>query len=220
MENSPVATAASQSSGKRKHILGFLFFGGIIAACVLIAFHWEYIIRFQKFGYAGLFVVTVISGFSIPVPVPYMVFTFTLGGVLQPALVGAVAGAGLGIGGTLLYLAGRGGRRFLPLPRINFTDPADEAYSSRWSRFLRRIKLPKIMQFTQRRGTLAVFILSVLPNPFFTAVAISMGSLRFRLAKFAFACWAGQTAKTMAIAYLGYLGLGSFMRWLGAFGVS
>jgi uncharacterized membrane protein YdjX (TVP38/TMEM64 family) len=73
------------------------------------------------------------------------------------------------------------------------------------------------MKFANRRGTLAVFVLSVLPNPFFTPMAVSMGTMRFRFAKFFFACWAGQTVKTIAIAYLGYLGLGSFLRWLGLF---
>jgi membrane protein YqaA with SNARE-associated domain len=204
----------SVSSNKKKYIAGSLFLGGVVTVCVLMVLNWEIIVRFQKFGYLGLFIVTLVSGFSIPVPVPYMVFTFTLGGVLQPALVGATAGTGLGIGGTLLYLTGRGGRRIFP--QFNISDPADEAYSSRFSRFLRRIKLPRIMNFAHRRGALGVFLMSVLPNPLFAPMAISLGTMRFRFAKFFFACWAGQTAKAMGIAYLGYLGLGSFLRWFGA----
>jgi len=146
------------------------------------------------------------------------VFTFTLGGLLHPALVGATAGLGLGIGGTLLYLTGRGGRRFLP--QFDITDPADEAYSSRWSRFLRKIKVPRMMEFAKRRGALAIFILSVIPNPVFAPVAVSMGAMRFGWWKFFASCWGGSTVKAMALAYLGYLGLGSMLRWLGVFGVS
>ena len=193
---------ASISSKRRQYIAGGLFIGGVVALCVFFVYHWEYIIRFQRYGYLGLFLMTIVTGFSVPLPVPYMILTFTLGGVLHPALVGVTAGMGLSIGGTLLYLAGRGGRRIFP--QFNLLDPADEAYSSRMSRFLRRVKVPRMMDFAHRRGALAVFVLSVSPNPFFAPMAVSMGTMRFRFAKFFFACWAGSTVKTMAIAYCGY----------------
>ena len=204
-----------KGSNRKKYAAGICFVAGIVAACILLVYHWEYVLRFQAYGYLGLFLMAMASGFSIPLPVPYMVFTFTLGGVLEPMLVGLATGTGLGAGGTLLYLTGRGGRRFFP--QFNITDPADEAYSSRWSRFLRRIKLHRIMHFAHKRGSVAVFVLSVLPNPFFTPMAISMGTLRFRLVKFFFAFWAGQTAKSIGIAYAGYFGLGTFLRWMGVF---
>jgi uncharacterized membrane protein YdjX (TVP38/TMEM64 family) len=213
-----MAEATGATSKRRKYILGGLFLGGIITGCVFLVYHWEYIVRFQQYGYLGLFIMTIVTGFSIPLPVPYMVFTFTLGGLLHPALVGATAGLGLGIGGTLLYLTGRGGRRFLP--QFDITDPADEAYSSRWSRFLRKIRVPRMMEFAKRRGALAIFILSVIPNPVFAPVAVSMGAMRFGWWKFFASCWGGSTVKAMALAYLGYLGLGSILRWLGVFGVS
>ena len=213
-----MAVATGVSSKKRRYIFGGLFFGGVIAVCVLLVYHWEYLVRFQQYGYLGLFIMTIVTGFSIPLPVPYMVLTFTLGGILHPALVGAVAGMGLGIGGSLLYLTGRGGRRFLP--QFDITDPADEAYSSRWSRFLRKIKVPKMMDFARRKGTVAIFLLSAVPNPVFAPVAVSMGTMRFSMVKFFAACWGGSTAKAMVLAYLGYLGLGSILRWLGVFGIS
>jgi len=213
-----MAVATDAGSKKRKYIYGGLFFGGVIAVCVLLVYHWEYLIRFQQYGYLGLFIMTIVTGFSIPLPVPYMVLTFTLGGILHPALVGAVAGMGLGIGGWLLYLTGRGGRKFLP--HFEISDPADEDYASRWSRFLRKIKIPKMMEFARRRGTMAVFVLSAVPNPVFAPVAVSMGTMRFSMVKFFVACWGGSTAKTMVLAYLGYLGLGSALRLLGVFGIS
>ena len=213
-----MAEATGTGSGRRKYIMAGLFLGGVIAACVLLVYHWEFIVRFQKYGYLGLLIMTIVTGFSIPLPVPYMVFTFTLGGLLHPALVGATAGLGLGIGGTLLYLTGRGGRRFLP--QFSIASPDDENYSSRFSRFLRKIRLPRMMEFAQRRGTVAIFVLSVIPNPIFAPVAVSMGAMRFGLWKFFASCWGGSTVKAMALAYLGYLGLGSTLRWLGIFGVS
>jgi hypothetical protein len=78
-----MAEATGTTSKRRKYILGGLFLGGIIAGCVFLVYHSEYIIRFQQYGYLGLFIMTIVTGFSIPLPVPYMVFTFTLGGLLQ-----------------------------------------------------------------------------------------------------------------------------------------
>lgn len=214
-----MAVTSSVSSNKRRYIIGSLFFAGVIAACVFLVYHWEYIIRFQRYGYLGLFIITMVTGFSIPLPIPYMVFTFTLGGILQPALVGAAAGLGLGIGGTLLYLTGRGGRRLF-LPRFDFIDPADEVYSSRMARFLRWLRVPKMLEFAKKKGAVAIFVLSVVPNPVFAPVAVSMGAMRFRGWKFFAACWGGSTVKAMVLSYLGYLGLGSALRWFGVFGIS
>jgi len=67
---------------------------------------------------------------------------------------------------------------------------------------------------------MAVFVLSAVPNPVFAPVAVSMGTMRFSMVKFFVACWGGSTAKTMVLAYLGYLGLGSALRLLGVFGIS
>jgi hypothetical protein len=147
------STGVKKGSNRKKYIAGICFVAGIVVACVLLVYHWEYVLRFQKYGYLGLFLMSLVSGFSTPMPVPYMIFTFTLGGVLHPALVGIATGAGLGAGGTLLYLTGRGGRRIFP--HFEISDPADEVYSSRCSRFLRRIKMHRIMHFAHRRGALA-----------------------------------------------------------------
>ena len=190
--------------------------GGIVAACVVIVYYWQEISRFQSYGYLGLFFMGLLTGFSLPMPVPYMVVTFVLGGVLHPALVGAACGLGLGIGGTLLYLTGRGGRKFFPWSDVFAfdTNPSGDAPPSLMSRLLRRARIPQIMAIARKRGSLVVFLMSAAINPFFIPMALGMGTLRFRLWKFFLMCWAGQTVKSIGIAYCGYLGLGTFLRWL------
>jgi len=200
---------------KRKYILGGLFLGGIIAGCVFIVFHWEYVTRFEHFGYLGLFLITILTGSPPPVPVPYMIIIFTFGVILKPQLVGLVSGLGLTVGAILLYLTGRGGRRFLP--QFNISEPSSEGYSSRLAGFLRKIKLPQILDFANRRGTLAVFVFSVLPNPFFAPMVVTMGTTRFSFVRFFLSCLAGQTAKAMILAYLGYFGLSSVLSYFGVF---
>jgi len=212
---------ASTSSRKRRYIFGGLFLGGIIAVFVVIIYNWQAISRFQNYGYLGLVIIGLLTGFSLPLPVPYMVVTFIFGGILHPVLVGVASGLGLGIGGTLLYLTGRGGRKFFPMSDVFAfaNNPSDDALpSSRISRLLTRLlrwaRIPRIMDIAKRRGSLVVFLMSVAINPFFMPMAIGMGTLRFRWWKFFLMCWAGQTVKSIGIAYAGFLGLGIVLRWL------
>ena len=213
--------ATTNTSSKRKYILGSLFLAGVIAVFVVIVYYWQEISHFQNYGYLGLLIIGLLTGFALPLPVPYMVITFIFGGLLHPALVGASCGLGLGIGGTLLYLTGRGGRKFFPWSNVFAfaNNPSNDALpSSRISRLLTRLlrwaRIPRIMDIAKRRGSLVVFLMSAAINPFFVPMAIGMGTLRFRLWKFFLMCWAGQTVKSIAIAYCGYLGLGIALRWL------
>jgi membrane protein YqaA with SNARE-associated domain len=212
--------AVTSVSSKRKYIFGGLFLGGIIAVFVVIVYHWQEISRFQNYGYLGLLLISLLAGFSLPMPIPYMVITFVFGGLLHPALVGASCGLGLGIGGTLLYLTGRGGRRFFPWSNVfAFADnssneaPPSSRISRLLSRLLRWARIPRILDIAKRRGLLVVFLMSAAINPFFVPMAIGMGTIRFRWWKFFLMCWAGQTVKSIGIAYAGFLGLGIVLRW-------
>lgn len=213
--------AITNTSSKRKYILGGLFLAGVITVFVVIVYYWQEISRFQNYGYLGLLIIGLLTGFALPLPVPYMVITFIFGGLLHPALVGASCGLGLGVGGTLLYLTGRGSRKFFPWSNVFAfaNNPSNDALpSSRISRLLARLlrwaRIPRIMDIARRRGSLVVFLMSAAINPFFVPMAIGMGTLRFRLWKFFLMCWAGQTVKSIGIAYCGYLGLGIALRWL------
>ena len=184
-----------------------------MAACVAIIYYWDYIRHVQEYGYAGSFVIGFIAGSSIPVPLPYLVLTFTLGGVLNPALVGISSGLGAGIGGTLVYLFGRGGSTLLQKCGLSFLqpeacpDPKEPTTNPRVAWFL---------DLARRRGAIVVFLMSAMLNPLFAPMAIAMGALHFRLGRFLFWCVAGNIVKSLVIAYAGYFGLGTLLRWLGA----
>lgn len=176
-----------------------------IAVCAAVIYYWDYISPVQNYGYLGPFLFGFLAGSSIPIPLPYLVVTFTFGGVLNPALVGVASGLGAGIGGTLVYLFGRGGRRFFSNVRPL---SANEAASTKRSRLL---------NWAQKRGSIVVFIMSAMLNPIFAPMAITMGALRFRLPTFFLWCSAGNIVKSLVIAYCGYFGLRTLLRWLGAF---
>jgi len=163
--------------------------------CVAVVYYWEYVNQLQGYGYLGIFIISLLAGSIMLIPLPYAAVVFTLGGVLNPVLVGAASGLGASIGAITIYLAGYGGHSLLP--NVN-----NSLYS-------------RLMNWVQRRGSVAVFIMSAVFNPLFIPMTITMGMLRFRLWKFSLMCWAGFTVKGLFIAYCGYFGLGAVLRWLG-----
>jgi membrane protein DedA with SNARE-associated domain len=178
-----------------------------IASCVAVIYYWDYISPLQNYGYLGAFFFGFLAGSSLPLPLPYLVVTFTLGGVLNPALVGVASGLGAGIGGTLVYLFGRGGSKLLPKFGLLPPDPNQPPSP----------KVARLLDWAHRRGSLVVFLMSAMLNPAFAPMAITMGALRFRLAKFFLWCSAGNIVKSLFIAFCGYFGLGTLLRWLEVF---
>lgn len=186
--------------------VGILMTALTFGLAIMVVLYWENFQKFAGFSYTGLFFISIIGGATVIIPVPSLVVQFTLGAVLNPAIVGVVAGLGTGIGGTLIFLFGRGGRRIFS--NTSFSGSGSNRTIVRWT--------ARIMTWARHRGSLAVFIMSALLNPIFFPMAVAIGTSRFKLWKFFLMCWAGNTVKSLAIAYLGYFGLGALLRWLGA----
>jgi membrane protein YqaA with SNARE-associated domain len=184
--------------------------GGSVAVAVFLIYNWRYVIQLEHEGYLGLFLISLLAGSPIPIPTPSMILTFTLGSLLNPVLVGVISGLGNAIGFALIYLTGRGGFRFLPDFDIS---------NSGIGRFLRKIKMSRIVDSPNRTGAMAVFLLSIYPNPILTPMVLGMGATRFSFMRFFFPCWAGKTVMTMILALLGYFGLRSLLHFLGVFNV-
>jgi membrane protein YqaA with SNARE-associated domain len=192
-------------SARVKYLLVSVFFITFtVASCLAVIKYSHEIVELENYGYLGIFLVAFIAGSSIPTPISYLLLTFTFGGVLNPALVGLSAGIGAGIGGTLVYFLGREGRRFLPRVEHFSMDAATSHHLA--ARFL---------SLAERRGSIVVFLMSAMLNPVFAPMAIAMGALRFRLAKFFAMCVAGSTVKSLIIAYAGFLGVGTLLRIFG-----
>jgi len=212
------ATVANRSSSKKKYIAISVLAATVVISVVgslLLIWHWRWVEELSSQGYLGLFIVSLFAGSPIPIPTPSMILTFTLGSLLNPVLVGLVSGLGNGIGNALIFLTGRGGLLFFQ--NSDVSAPAGETSSSRIGRFLRKIGMPRMSDFAKRRAVLAVFLLSIYPNPVLTPMILGIGAMRFRFTKFFLACWAGKTAQSLILAYLGYFGLRSLLHFLGVF---
>lgn len=153
--------------------------GKIVAIIALIAFTlWVNTLNIEgsviesyaeRFGYIGLFVVSVISGFNVFVPIPVAAFyPFLLTVGFHPIITVAVISAGMVMGDLIGYSIGRTGRSMLK-----------EEHVHTMQKMLHRLDalaekhraLPLVFLFV-----FAAFV--PLPNEL---VVIPMGFLRFRL---------------------------------------
>jgi len=137
--------------------------------------------RFERYGYPGVFLISLLGNATVILPAPSLAFVFGMGGVLNPLFVGLVAGVGEALGELTGYLAGYGGQAVVE----------DWQMSDRLERWMRR------------NGSATIFVLSAIPNPFFDLAGIAAGALRFPLERFLLSCWVGKTIKTTFFAFVG-----------------
>jgi len=194
-------TSASQRPRLRvkELIIGIVALLVTLAGCIAVVFYWDYISQVQQYGYIGAFVINVLAGALAFVPIPAILIVFTLGSLLNPALVGIVSGLGEAVGSLGIYVTGFGGRVAV--------DSLNERYVN------------KLKGWLEGHGSLTVFLMSVILNPLFYPFTAMAGMLRFGAVKFFFLCWAGKAIKNMAIAGIGYIGLGTILRWVGVLGI-
>ena len=180
---------------KREALIGGISLAVTIVLCVLIIQHRDFIDEIASWGYTGCFLINVLTSGTVVLPGFGSVFTFTLGGVLNPAIVGAVAGIGEATGAIGAYVTGYAGRGLFR-----------HRSSSLYLRF---------NNLVDRHGSKAVLLLASLITPIYYPFAVFLGMLRFGWVRFFLATWAGRTIKNMVLAYLGYFGLRSVLQWLG-----
>ncbi|MGB6873663.1 MAG: VTT domain-containing protein [Dehalococcoidia bacterium] len=180
---------------KREAIIGGISLAVTIALSLFIIQHRSYIEEIAEWGYFGCFFINVLTNGTFILPGFGIVLTFTLGGVLNPAIVGAVAGIGEAIGATGAYFTGYAGRRL-------FRDSNSGLYL-------------RFSNIIDRHGSKSIFFVSAVLSPFFYPFAVFLGMVRFGWVRFFLATWAGRTVKSMVLAYLGYFGLRSILQWLG-----
>ena len=67
----------------------------------------------ETWGYIGIFLISLVGSASIVFPIPAFAVIFVFGGILNPFLVGLIAGIGCAIGELTGYLLGLGGHKVI-----------------------------------------------------------------------------------------------------------
>ncbi len=189
-----------KGSVKKAYILGIV--GVIITVLMAVAvvyFRWTGQ-ELRHWGYLGAFLISILGGATIIIPVPMLAVVFALGGVMKYTwLVGIAAGLGETLGALTIYMTGHGAGTAI--------------YNRKHGRI--QAAYERLMGLMARRGSVTLFLLSAVINPFFYPAALAAGATKFGIRKYFIICFVGKTVKGMTVVYVGYWGLGSLLRWLG-----
>ena len=189
-----------KGSAKTAYILGIVGMVVTLLMAGAVIYYWEWVRALEGYGYLGAFFISILGGATIIIPVPMLAVVFALGGVMKYTwLVGIANGLGETVGALTIYMTGYGG--------------GSAFYYSTHGKIHAAYK--RLMRLMERRGSLTLFLLAAVLNPFFYPAALAAGALRFGAKKYFLITCVGKTIKGMTVAYAGYWGLHGLLRMLG-----
>jgi membrane protein YqaA with SNARE-associated domain len=198
----PTTKLSSRKGAWWAYALGIL---GVVLTLLMVAaiiIYKEELKGLQNYGYLGAFLISILGGATVIIPVPMLAVVFALGGVMPDvwhvALLGISAALGELIGALTIYMTGHG---------------AGRAISSKPGRM--QAAYERMLGLMERRGPLTLFIVASIVNPFFYPAALACGALRFGVRKYILIVLAGKIIKCMTVVYAGYYGLKGFFRVIG-----
>ena len=198
-------TSTEVVTAGKKSIRWPLIFGifGVVITILMavgIIVYKEHVQALQNYGYIGAFFISILGGATVIVPVPMLAVVFALGGVMEyPWLVAIAAALGELVGALTIYLAGRSAGQAISQTKH---DRIHKAYE-------------KLLNIIRRWGSIALFIVTCVVNPFFYPAAFAAGALRFGIKKYIFVVLAGKLVKSFTVVYAGYFGLKGIFKALG-----
>lgn len=184
LEHRPLRSGAAVTQRRRWWPLLSLL-GTIALTLLLVALPLD-VERWGSYGYAGAFVLTLLSSATVLVPSVALgaALKFGAASTLNPLLVGLISGIAAGLGESTGYLAGRSGAELAHVQD--------------------RPSYQRIARWVERRGTLTVFMLAAIPLPLIDLAGLAAGALGMSFLRFELACLAGKITRFVPVALLGY----------------
>lgn len=145
------------------------------------------------YGYPGIFLVSFLSAASVILPAPGFAAVFALGAVLNPWLVGIVAGVGAGLGEITSYMLGRGGHE-LAKRKYQHIIKRIKAWEARYSAFL----------------VILAFNATPLPAD---VIGLFAGFAHYNVRKFLLAAIIGKVIMMLILAWAGFSSLEALKAW-------
>lgn len=180
--------------GGRGHLLALLASLLITAAILILSPRAE---ALRGYGYAGVFLISLIGNATLILAAPYWVGILVLGATLNPLWVGLWSGLGMTLGEITGWLAGYGSRAALPDNRT----------------------YRRVASWMERHGVATIFLLALVPNPIMDLGGIAAGAAGMPAWKFLLAAWPGKTLRALLLAYTGLWGsevVRAALHWLRA----
>lgn len=187
--------APAQKPWNNERLLRLLSIVLVLALIIVIFLVRSHLPNFRSVGYIGVFVLSLVSSASVLVPAPGIAAVCAGPGLLGllPLWVALLASVAESLGELTGYLVGFGGRGFAENNRF----------------------YPRVKGWMQRRGGIALFLASSVPNPLFDLVGVAAGTLRYPVWRFLVAVWAGKLIKSTTIAYACFYGFEWALRFFG-----
>jgi membrane protein DedA with SNARE-associated domain len=204
VDQSPEPNAADRKKSSRKALI--LSIIGVILTIlmfVVIIYYDDQINKMAQWGYLGAFVISILGGSTIIIPVPGLAVMVALASAMkdpwQVALLGFAGVAGEMIGAVLIYMTGVGAGKAIS---NNKRSRVQKAYD-------------KMLDIIRRRGGWALFAVAAIINPFYYPAAFACGALRMEIKKYLIISLLGKIIKVMSVVYIGYFGLKGILRAIG-----
>lgn len=172
---------------RRMIIIRILVLVFVIALTIILILNRDRIQGLEKYGYPGLFLLSLLSSASVLIPVPGVLVTSAMGAVFNPFWVAIVSGLGAGLGEISGYLAGFSGRGMIQ--KIS------------WHK--------KLEEWISKYGEITILVLAFIPNPIFDMAGMTAGVLKLPVRRFLFWCILGKILKMLVFSYSG----ATIMRW-------
>lgn len=161
-----------------KKVKDYFIVGLVIIASVLIFIFKEDVARIGELGYAGIFILCLLSNLTVFLPASSLMVVVSYSQVLSPAFVCGVGALGTTLGELSGYMLGN----------------AMGNLSGKWEKIIDRIS-KKI-----KNVYLLVFIFALIPLPFFDFLGVYAGGKKIKLPFFIIACYLGKFLKMLFYA--------------------
>lgn len=197
---------------RKEVVLSALSLVATVALCIVAIYYKDYLLDttyVTRYGLLGVLITAFVAGSTVSlmaIPVPYWLLVFTLPpllapqwGIAAPIVVGAISGLGASLGQSLTFMIGWGSKDL----------------SQKLATKINRGVYAKAVDWAQQHGSLAVFVMSAIINPFHLPMTFAMASLHYPGWKFFLFSLLGNVVKSSVIAFCGYFGLASLFHFLG-----
>lgn len=164
----------------------------VVGITLGVAVFRDHLNDFVVLGYLGAFVAMLLGNATLVLPAPGLLVVFALGSSLNPLMVGIAGGLGATLGELTGYLTGYSGVGLMERTAIN----------------------ARIHRWMDRSGMLTIFVLSIIPNPFFDLAGIFAGMGRMPVIRFMGITFSGKAIQSTLVAVAGALSIQWVETWL------
>jgi len=153
--------------------------------CIGVFVYRDYFKGATSLGLLGIFLINFVSSATFFVSGPAFLTIVAGGSIYPPLLVALVASLGASIGDMVSFFLGYSGRN-LTIKKLE---------NKLWYRVLENV--------FKVHGTIIIFIIALIPNPFFDGVGLIAGALGFKPQKFFLVMLIGRFTRFIMLALIG-----------------